>query len=105
MNLFLPPDQPSLPNPSICQPVSAFPCMTSFLYLGQRYKLRPRILLPLSALTTLTQFMSPYHRNLLSHQVYNPENLWGAFQLLPHLYSEEPELSFLIPLRIVRRGS
>ncbi|KAK5601608.1 hypothetical protein CRENBAI_023273 [Crenichthys baileyi] len=76
--------------------------MTSFLYPGQRYKLRLQILLPLSALTALTQFLSPDHLNLLSHRVYYPENLWRAFQLLPHLHSEEPEFSFLIPLRILR---
>ncbi|MEQ2299663.1 hypothetical protein AMECASPLE_017523 [Ameca splendens] len=70
----------------------------------QRYKIRPQILLPLSALMALTQFLSPDHFNLLSHRVCNPENLWGAFQPLPQVHSEQPELSYLI-LWILRRGS
>ncbi|KAK5604182.1 hypothetical protein CRENBAI_021876 [Crenichthys baileyi] len=59
-------DQPSLPNSLFYQPVSDFPCMTSFLYPRQRLKRRPLILLPLFTLTSLTQFLSPDHRNLLT---------------------------------------
>ncbi|MEQ2165234.1 hypothetical protein GOODEAATRI_014827, partial [Goodea atripinnis] len=103
--LLLPPDQPSLPNPWICQSESAFSYMTLFLYPGPRLKLLPRILLPLSALTALTQFMFPDHRNLLSHWVYKPKNLWDASQLLPcqHSHSEDLKIGFLVPLRILRR--
>ncbi|MED6242170.1 hypothetical protein ATANTOWER_001133 [Ataeniobius toweri] len=79
--------------------------MTSFLYPGPRFKLLPRILLPLSALTALTQFMFPDHRNLLSHWVYKPKNLWDASQLLPrqHSHSEDLKIGFLVPLWILRR--
>ncbi|MED6262670.1 hypothetical protein ATANTOWER_023670 [Ataeniobius toweri] len=79
--------------------------MTSFLCPGPRFKPLPGILLPISALMALTLFLSPDHRNLLIHWVCKPENLWMVFQLLLRQHSEEPKISFLVPLQILRRDS
>ncbi|MEQ2225832.1 hypothetical protein ILYODFUR_021497 [Ilyodon furcidens] len=79
--------------------------MTLFLRPGPRVKPLPWILLPISALTALTLFLSPDHRNLLIHWVCKPENLWSIYELLPRQHSEEPKISFLVPIGILRRGS
>ncbi|MED6241598.1 hypothetical protein ATANTOWER_021197 [Ataeniobius toweri] len=67
--------------------------MTLFLCPGPRVK-------PLMALTL---FLSPDHRNLLIHWVCKPEILWKVSQLLPRQHSEEPKISFLVSLQILRR--
>ncbi|MED6258827.1 hypothetical protein ATANTOWER_012927 [Ataeniobius toweri] len=79
--------------------------MTLFLCPGPRVKPLPWILLPISALTALTLFLSPDHCNLLIHWVCKPENLWSIYELLPRQHTEEPKISFLVPIGILRRGS
>ncbi|MEQ2204906.1 hypothetical protein XENOCAPTIV_020794 [Xenoophorus captivus] len=59
--LFLSPDCRLLPNPWICLPVSAAPCLTPFLCLVYQFKPSPLILSPVTISLALILFLSHDH--------------------------------------------
>ncbi|MEQ2240373.1 hypothetical protein ILYODFUR_014223 [Ilyodon furcidens] len=84
-------------------PESPSPFMTSLLCPDPRFKPLPRILLPDSVLPALILFLSPDHRLLLSHWVCKPDSQCDVALLPPDDHTEEPKLSFLIILGILKR--
>ncbi|MEQ2309418.1 hypothetical protein AMECASPLE_038476, partial [Ameca splendens] len=111
--LFLPPDCCLLSNPWICLPVSASPCLTTFLCLIYQFKPSPLILSPVTTSLASTVFLSPDHWIPLTHWVtlnqgvlFTVSRILCNFILVSPAYSaEEPKISILALSRILKRGS